>query len=159
MALDISIGHRVKWLADEQAAGNGTVVLCGMCKGSGFDPEDPTDSCTPCRGVGAILAMPDPGRLHNGSGSECWCKRKHTVAESLALNSVRRAEPVPQLPTAPERKRLRLAFGVTQDDLANSLGVTPRTVRRWENGMDPTGQALTEYASLLARWGERTERN
>jgi hypothetical protein len=55
MALDIPIGHRVKWLADEQTAGHGTVVLCGMCSGSGFDPDDPLDTCPPCRGVGALL--------------------------------------------------------------------------------------------------------
>jgi DNA-binding transcriptional regulator YiaG len=152
MALDISIGHRVKRLADKQSAGHGTVVLCGMCKGSGFDPNDPTGNCPPCRGVGAILAMPDPGRFHNGTGEECWCKRTHTVSESLALNSVRRAKPVPQLPPAPERRRLRLAFGFTQESLAESLGVTTRTVRRWESGMDPTGEALTEYASILANW-------
>jgi hypothetical protein len=71
--LDIPIGNRVKWLADEQAAGRGTVVLCGVCRGSGCDPEDPMDICTPCRAVGAVLleirtiphrrARPSPLRL------------------------------------------------------------------------------------------------
>jgi hypothetical protein len=53
--LDIPIGHRVLWLANEQLAGNGKVVLCGMCGASGFDPDDPSDNCPLCRGVGASL--------------------------------------------------------------------------------------------------------
>jgi hypothetical protein len=53
--LDLSMGQRAKWLADEQAAGNGTVVFCGMCAASGFDPDDPSDNCPACRGVGAVL--------------------------------------------------------------------------------------------------------
>jgi hypothetical protein len=55
MALDIPIGSRVQWLANEQSAGRGTVALCWMCRGSGFDPDDPSDPCSPCRGVGAVL--------------------------------------------------------------------------------------------------------
>jgi len=61
--LDIPIGNRVKWLADEQAAGRGTVVLCGICTGSGCDPEDPLDICKPCRAVGAVL-MPTAAHHH-----------------------------------------------------------------------------------------------
>lgn len=73
-------------------------------------------------------------------------------------NDIANREPVPQLPPATERRRLRLAFGVTQDELAESLGVTTRTVRRWENGMDPTGPTLIRYGKILAKWGERAER-
>lgn len=53
--LDVPIGHRVLWLANAQSAGNGRVVLCGMCGASGFDPDDPSDNCPLCRGVGAAL--------------------------------------------------------------------------------------------------------
>jgi len=53
--LDMPIGYRVQWLAHEQMAGNGTVVLCGVCMGSGFDIDDPSDNCFVCRGVGAVL--------------------------------------------------------------------------------------------------------
>jgi DnaJ-class molecular chaperone len=52
---DVWIGYRVKWLADEQLAGNGAVVICGACAGTGFDPDDPSDPCPVCRGPGAVL--------------------------------------------------------------------------------------------------------
>lgn len=61
--LDMSMGQRAKWLADEQWEGRGKVVLCGMCESSGFDPDDPSDYCPACRGVGATLRTdlrPDP---------------------------------------------------------------------------------------------------
>ena len=53
---DISRGTRVKWLADQQSAGRGTVTDCGFCGGSGYDPEDPGDNCPQCRGTGSVLA-------------------------------------------------------------------------------------------------------
>jgi DNA-binding transcriptional regulator YiaG len=39
--------------------------------------------------------------------------------------------------TADEFKRLREALGVNQTDLANALGVTRRTLGRWETGVSP----------------------
>jgi hypothetical protein len=52
---DMPIGYRVQWLAHEQMVGNGAVALCGVCMASGFDINDPSDSCCVCRGVGAVL--------------------------------------------------------------------------------------------------------
>ena len=73
-------------------------------------------------------------------------------------NDIMNREPVPRLPPAAERRRLRELFGVTQTQLAESMGVDTRTVRRWEQGMNPTGSNLIGYGKILAKWGEREAR-
>jgi DNA-binding XRE family transcriptional regulator len=68
-------------------------------------------------------------------------------------------EPLQELPLPSERLRLRQLFGVTQEELAKSVGVTRRTLGSWERGdSEPTGNNRADYAALLSAWAE-TERN
>lgn len=45
--------------------------------------------------------------------------------------------------------RLRQEAGLTQQQLANKIGVDLRTVRRWESGMTPSGRSLIKLAAAL----------
>jgi DNA-binding XRE family transcriptional regulator len=61
--------------------------------------------------------------------------------------------PLITLPDPAERKRLRVLFKVTQLQLANSLGITRKTVAKWETGdWEPTGRNRDNYASVLSAW-------
>ncbi|MET9695758.1 helix-turn-helix domain-containing protein [Streptomyces sp. NPDC006529] len=54
------------------------------------------------------------------------------------------------LPSPKERRRLREAAGLTQDDVAAAIGVTPSTVRSWETGRTaPRGRKREAYLKLL----------
>lgn len=54
--------------------------------------------------------------------------------------------------TAAEVSSLRSALGIGRSTFAGVLGVSERTVRRWErSGTDETGPAV-EIARALARW-------
>ena len=76
-----------------------------------------------------------------------------------ALAALASASPVAPLPSIAERIRLRTAFGVTQQALADALNVSRKTVNGWETGKGvPTGINRTKYAALLAAWQE-TENN
>ncbi|MFG3155485.1 telomere-associated protein Tap [Streptomyces sp. NPDC048219] len=58
------------------------------------------------------------------------------------------------LPPAPERKRLRVAHGLTLDDVAAALKVRRATVSGWESAkkpVEPRGPEREAYAHLLAR--------
>lgn len=67
--------------------------------------------------------------------------------------------PIPSLPEPRERMRLRMAFGVTQAQIARELGVTRKSIYRWETGeSEPTGTNRIEYARILDAW-KRKERN
>ncbi|MGW0560313.1 helix-turn-helix domain-containing protein [Streptomyces sp. NPDC003016] len=69
-----------------------------------------------------------------------------------------RAESAPAtpLPSAKERRRLREAKSLTQEQVAAALGVTRETVTSWESGRrDPKrGEQRAAYAKLLASFGE-----
>jgi DNA-binding XRE family transcriptional regulator len=68
-------------------------------------------------------------------------------------------EPLRELPEPRERLRLRELYGVTQEELARSLGVTRKTIGSWEKGESkPVGSNRANYASVLFAWAE-TERN
>ncbi|CAL9672992.1 telomere-associated protein Tap [Streptomyces sp. enrichment culture] len=61
------------------------------------------------------------------------------------------------LPPAEERKRLRVAHGLTLDDVAGALGVRRATVSAWESVKKPTeprGPEREAYARLLKQLAE-----
>ncbi|WP_093799461.1 helix-turn-helix domain-containing protein [Streptomyces sp. Wb2n-11] len=59
--------------------------------------------------------------------------------------------PATPLPSAMERRRLREAKSLTQEQVAAALGVTRETVESWESGRrDPQRDKRAAYAELLA---------
>lgn len=52
---------------------------------------------------------------------------------------------------SPEQRRaLREAAGLSQDDIAEACGATRQAVSHWENGTrTPTGEYLEKYVSVL----------
>ena len=63
------------------------------------------------------------------------------------------------LPEPGERIRLRKSFRVTRRVLAASIGVTQKTVERWELGTsEPTGENRNDYAAILAAWAQSEKR-
>ncbi|MEU0301719.1 helix-turn-helix domain-containing protein [Streptomyces sp. NPDC006175] len=64
--------------------------------------------------------------------------------------------PAAPLPSPKERRRLREARALSEEQVAAAVGVTPATVRAWETGrMDPRGRRRTAYAKLLGCEGHR----
>jgi predicted transcriptional regulator len=54
------------------------------------------------------------------------------------------------LPDPVERRRIRRLAGVSQAEIANAIGVTQRTIARWELGeVNPRGEHLAPYIELL----------
>lgn len=68
-------------------------------------------------------------------------------------------DPIPYLPSPEERRRLRMAFGVSQTELAKELGVSKQAVSKYEASTSPTGETRVKYARILNIWAERLERN
>ena len=67
-------------------------------------------------------------------------------------------DPIPELPPASVRRKLRRKFGVTQEELARTLGVSRQTIVAWERtkgGNEPTGYKRVEYARILTAWETR----
>ncbi|MGW4030122.1 helix-turn-helix transcriptional regulator, partial [Streptomyces sp. NPDC004838] len=55
------------------------------------------------------------------------------------------------LPSPKERRRLRRAKSLSEEQVASAIGVTKATVRAWETGRsDPQGRRREAYAKLLA---------
>ena len=60
------------------------------------------------------------------------------------------AAPAPPLPSPKERRRLREAKSLTEEQVAAAVGVTRATVRAWETGRtSPRGRKREAYARLL----------
>ena len=56
------------------------------------------------------------------------------------------------LPTVEVRRLARIQSGVTQDAIAQSIGVTRQAVSQWESGVrDPRGNHLRRYVTILRR--------
>ncbi|MFB8211582.1 helix-turn-helix domain-containing protein [Streptomyces sp. NPDC056010] len=56
----------------------------------------------------------------------------------------------PPLPSPKERRRLREAMSLTEDQVASAVGVTRATVRAWETGRSsPRGRKREAYARLI----------
>jgi DNA-binding XRE family transcriptional regulator len=68
------------------------------------------------------------------------------------MSDITDREPVPELPPASERRRLREHFGVTQAELAETVRVSRQTIVAWERGSEPTGDKRVKYARILNRW-------
>ncbi|WP_327374617.1 helix-turn-helix domain-containing protein [Streptomyces sp. NBC_01216] len=64
--------------------------------------------------------------------------------------SRRAADPATPLPSPKERRRLREARALSEEQIAEAMGVTRATVRSWETGRtDPRGRKREAYAKLL----------
>nr|WP_104788410.1 helix-turn-helix domain-containing protein [Streptomyces sp. QL37]PPQ59274.1 DNA-directed RNA polymerase sigma-70 factor [Streptomyces sp. QL37] len=58
--------------------------------------------------------------------------------------------PAAPLPSPKERRRLREARALSEEQVATAVGVTPATVRAWETGRtSPRGRRRTAYARLI----------
>ncbi|MGW1935140.1 helix-turn-helix domain-containing protein, partial [Streptomyces sp. NPDC001919] len=58
------------------------------------------------------------------------------------------------LPTPKERRRLREALALSEEQVAEAMGVTKATVRSWETGRStPRGRKREAYAKLLGTSG------
>ena len=55
-----------------------------------------------------------------------------------------------ELPRPDERRRIRMAAGVSQRELARALGVSWTAIQRWEAGATPRSH-VAEYAEALER--------
>ena len=61
------------------------------------------------------------------------------------------------LPDPEERRRLRLAAGLSQADVGVAAGVSAAAVSQWERGArEPTGEALEAYVRVLGVLREET---
>lgn len=54
-----------------------------------------------------------------------------------------------RLPAAEERRRIRTDAGVSLNEMAGALGVSPMTVMRWESGIEPRRSNAIAYRELL----------
>ncbi|MFC5799612.1 sigma factor-like helix-turn-helix DNA-binding protein [Streptomyces formicae] len=73
-----------------------------------------------------------------------------TQTQSTTDSSTTAATP---LPSPKERRRLREAKSLSEDQLANAVGVTRATIRSWETGRtNPRGRKREAYAKLLATY-------
>ncbi|NEA16618.1 helix-turn-helix domain-containing protein [Streptomyces halstedii] len=65
--------------------------------------------------------------------------------------------PSPPLPSPKERRRLREARHLTEEQVATAVGVTPATVRAWETGRtSPRGRRQAAYAKVIGSAGPPT---
>ncbi|WP_189715427.1 helix-turn-helix domain-containing protein [Streptomyces chryseus] len=65
--------------------------------------------------------------------------------------------PAATLPSPKERRRLREAKSLTQEQVAAALGITRETLKAWESGrVNPTRRKRAAYAKLLASFRDET---
>ncbi|MFJ5828646.1 sigma factor-like helix-turn-helix DNA-binding protein [Streptomyces sp. NPDC093089] len=63
--------------------------------------------------------------------------------------------PSATLPTPKERRRLREALALTEEQVAEAMGVTKATIKAWETGRStPRGRKREAYAKLLGAYDE-----
>jgi DNA-binding transcriptional regulator YiaG len=62
------------------------------------------------------------------------------------------------LPAHDARRELRVACGMTLQDIANEVGVDKATVMRWERGKrDPSRHHIEAYVTVLVRLASELE--
>jgi DNA-binding XRE family transcriptional regulator len=67
-----------------------------------------------------------------------------------------RVEMMRRLPTPEERKRIRVAAGLTRDEVGSVLGVTSTAIYQWETGKaDPGKASIGPYVELLERLNKK----
>lgn len=68
----------------------------------------------------------------------------------VVAEAVRSASPIPYLPGPDERRRLRIAAGVTQEVVAIVLDCPLASFVRWENGgIAPRPEGVRRYREVL----------
>jgi len=73
------------------------------------------------------------------------------------LESLRRKRTPESLPPPARRRAIRVAYGVSQEDMATVLGVSRLTVSMWERGQtEPKPEHAEKYADLLNQMVEET---
>ncbi len=77
-----------------------------------------------------------------------------------ALTSVERLVEARSLLASGEARRIRLAAGLSLEQMAIQVGVSVSAIYRWERGdRVPRGRAAIEYATLLLRLRDLLERS
>jgi DNA-binding transcriptional regulator YiaG len=66
------------------------------------------------------------------------------LVEHLQAQGATLPEPFPDISHDPDPKCIRLALGLTQVGFAHALGISPKTLHKWEQGSSrPSGAART----------------
>ncbi len=87
-----------------------------------------------------------------GVGMLTQAKQSHKNNRSPLARALRSARWKRELPPVEVRRLARIQSGVTQDAIAQSIGVTPQAVSQWESGVrDPQGNHLRRYVTILRR--------
>lgn len=72
------------------------------------------------------------------------------ISDAPTTGLVEQVKLTRRLPPAPVAKAIRAAAGVSQQQVADELGVDRVTVARWEGGQRrPRGALLSRYVDLL----------
>lgn len=75
--------------------------------------------------------------------------------DEMIARIVVNGKPLGLLPPPSERKRLRMAFGITQAKLAGELGVSRQMIVAYERGSEPTGETRDKYRKILNALSQR----
>jgi DNA-binding transcriptional regulator YiaG len=68
-------------------------------------------------------------------------------------------EPLPKLPIPFDRKYYRHAMGLSRQQAAEQIGISPRTLLRWEQGQPPNPGNHRRYAVILDEWKKKIHDN
>lgn len=78
------------------------------------------------------------------------CSNVLNMTETTVADRIRsRLHVRRELPSPEQRRELRKAAGMSQQELADVIGVTPQAVSYWEAGRTPSGSFLDLYVDAL----------